>query len=102
MAATRKDSKAQAKDVYQVVTEQIASMLEKGLAPWRQPWGVSSARKDAERQLPRNIDGRAQTGGRVATGRSAPVRTPTFLPTTLERGHRDAVSQHTGIHPQRD
>ncbi|UCS93966.1 ArdC family protein [Echinicola marina] len=34
------------KDVYQIVNERIMASLEKGIIPWKQPWG--------SRGLPRN------------------------------------------------
>lgn len=40
--ATKKKSTKPAKNVYDIVTEQIISMLEKGVIPWKKTWSGSS------------------------------------------------------------
>lgn len=67
------------KDIYQAVTDQIVSELEKGVRPWHQPW--SASHMDGRVALPLRHNGIAYRGVNVITlwmtalakGYSAPV-----------------------------
>lgn len=61
-------------NVYEIITDRIVGMLDKGIVPWRKPWNGT-----ADTRLPRNVKGRPYRGVNVWLLLSLNYDSPYFL-----------------------